>query len=83
MNVGYAQTQEEVSGSSTGTAFLVKGMCFESLSQHQSKSVTEAVPGRALWKPAKPLKSERTFIVKQFTIKQNHFQGLGKVIYSK
>lgn len=58
-------------------------VCFESLSQHQSKNVTEAVPRHALWKASKPLKSERTFIVKQSTVKQNHFQRLGKVVYSK
>lgn len=43
---------------STETAYLVKGVCFEFLSQHQSKGVTEAVPRHALWKPATPLKSK-------------------------
>lgn len=43
---------------STEAAYLVKGVCFQSLSQHKSKGVTEAVPGRALWTPAKPFKSK-------------------------
>lgn len=43
---------------STETAYLVKGVCFESLSQHQSKGAAVTVPRCALWKSAKPLKSK-------------------------
>lgn len=43
---------------SAETAYLVKGVCFESLSQHQSKGAAEAVHRCALWKSAKPLKSK-------------------------
>lgn len=46
----------------------LKGVCFESLSQHESEGVTEAVPRHALWK-SRPLKPKRTLIVKQFTVK--------------